>query len=170
MAETIVSQGGVSVRMAKLADVEEIHAILQEYALQGLLLPRTKEDLSRRIGNFRICEKDGFFAGCAALRDYGEGLYEVRSLAVKKSLRGEGIGSLLVSGILELLKKEGKAGRVFALTYRASFFCRLGFRIVSKELFPQKIWSDCSICPKAACCDETAVLIRIGPEEEKEEK
>ena len=170
MAEKTVSQGGVSVRRAELADVENIHGILQEYAAEGLLLPRTKEDLSRRIGNFRICEKDGFFAGCAALRDYGEGLYEVRSLAVKKAFRGTGLGSLLVAGILELLKKEKKSCRVFALTYRASFFCRLGFRIVSKELFPQKIWSDCSICPKAACCDETAVLIRIGPEGVKEEK
>ncbi|MBR2365251.1 MAG: N-acetyltransferase [Lentisphaeria bacterium] len=151
----------VTVRKAVVSDVDDIHTILQEYAASGLLLPRTKEDLAMRIGNFRICEKDGRFAGCAALRDYGDSLFEVRSLAVKKELAGCGIGSLMVSGILDMLKKEKCPCRVFALTYRAPFFCRLGFRIVEKELFPQKIWSDCSICPKAANCDETAVHMEI---------
>ena len=158
---SIINIDGVTVRKAVPEDVEDIYCILQEYAASGLLLPRTKEDLAMRIGNFRICEKDGKFAGCAALRDYGDSLYEVRSLAVKKELKGNGIGSLLVGGILEMLKNEKKSCRVFALTYRAPFFCRLGFRIVSKEMFPQKIWSDCSICPKAANCDETAVLAEI---------
>lgn len=151
----------VTVRKAELADVDEICALLLQYAAKGLLLPRTKEDLAEKIGNFHICEMNGEFAGCAALRDYGEALFEVRSLAVKEEFAGKGIGSLMVSGIVEYLKKEKKPCRVFALTYRAGFFCRLGFKIVQKELFPQKIWSDCSICPKAAKCDETAVLMEI---------
>lgn len=154
-----LNKESITVRKAVIADVEDIYTILQQYAAGGLLLPRTKEDLAMRIGNFRICEKDGVFAGCAALRDYGEDLYEVRSLAVKKELTGSGIGSLMVEGILDMLKEEKTPCRVFALTYRAPFFCRLGFHIVEKELFPQKIWSDCSICPKAAKCDETAVLM-----------
>ncbi|MBO5761388.1 MAG: N-acetyltransferase [Lentisphaeria bacterium] len=149
----------VTVRKADLSDVDDIYTILQQYAASGLLLPRTKEDLTMRIGNFRICENEGKFAGCAALRDYGEGLFEVRSLAVKKEFVGSGIGSLMVKGILDMLKEEKSPCRVFALTYRASFFCRLGFHIVEKELFPQKIWSDCALCPKAAKCDETAVLM-----------
>lgn len=156
--------GSVTVRKAVPSDVENIYAILQEYAAQGLLLARTKEDLAMRIGNFRICEKDGVFAGCAALRDYGEELFEVRSLAVKKEFSGSGIGSLLVSGMLKLLKEEKSFSRVFALTYRAPFFCRLGFQIVEKTLFPQKIWSDCVNCPKVNCCDETAVYIELASE------
>lgn len=151
----------VTVRRAELSDVENIYILLQQYAAKGLLLPRTKEDLSGRIGNFHICEADGVFAGCAALRDYGDSLFEVRSLAVKEDLAGKGIGSLMVSGIVEFLKQQKSPCKVFALTYRAPFFCRLGFQIVQKELFPQKIWSDCSICPKAAKCDETAVLMEI---------
>ena len=60
-----------------------------------------------------------------------------------------------------IFTEELRPARVFALTYRANFFCRLGFRIVSKELFPQKIWSDCSVCPKKDRCDETAVLMEL---------
>ena len=30
---------------------------------------------------------------------------------------------------------------------------------VNRELFPEKIWSDCAKCPKHSCCDETAMLI-----------
>ena len=159
---SIINIDGVTVRKAVPEDVEDIYCILQEYAASGLLLPRTKEDLSMRIGNFRICEKDGHFAGCAALRDYGDSLYEVRSLAVKKEFFGQKIGSMLVSGFLDEMKSKGAPSKIFALTYRVKFFCNLGFHIVEKSMFPEKIWSDCVLCPKKNCCDETAVLYEIG--------
>jgi amino-acid N-acetyltransferase len=51
--------------------------------------------------------------------------------------------------------------RIFALTYRADFFKKLGFVEVDKDVLPQKIWADCIHCPKYPDCDETAVLLEL---------
>lgn len=151
----------LTVRPAVETDVDNIRALLTEYAQEHLLLGRTREDILEKLRNFRVGETDGEFVCCLALRHYGDNLYEVRSLAVKKNWVNRGIGSKLVSGAVEHLRKQGTAARIFALTYRAHFFCRLGFHIVDKEMFPQKIWSDCAICAKKDQCDETAVLLEI---------
>ena len=143
------------------ADVMAIHHLLKLYAEERLLLPRPPEDILEKIRNFRIVEVDGSFAGCAALRDYGNHLYEVRSLAVKKEFTGQRIGSRLVAGFVEEMKAKKVPAKIFALTYRANFFCNLGFHIVEKDMFPEKIWSDCILCPKRNCCDETAVLLSL---------
>lgn len=148
-------------RKARPEDVPAIHALLTLYAEKRLLLPRTKEDLLERIGNFSVAELDGRVVACAALRDYGGGLKEVRSLAVAPECARRKIGSALVLGMLRELRERGEHARVFALTYRSDFFLSLGFRIVDKKLFPEKIWSDCIICPKRYCCDETAVLLEL---------
>ena len=149
------------VRPAAESDVRPICDLLDEYARRHLLLKRTPEDVLEKLKNFRVGELDGEFACCLSLRDFGDGLYEVRSLAVREKFNNRGIGSRLVSGAVEQLRSLGRPVRVFALTYRANFFCRLGFHIVGKEMFPQKIWSDCSVCSKKDCCDETAVLMEL---------
>lgn len=143
------------------ADVMKIFHLLNIYAAEHLLLSRDSEDILEKIGNFRIAELNGEFAGCAALRNYGGGLFEIRSLAVRRDLAGRRIGSRLVTNFLEEKKRAGEPVRIFALTYRANFFCNLGFRIVDKSMFPGKIWSDCVLCPKKDRCDETAVLYEI---------
>ena len=155
-----VAENVLIVRPAEEEDVENIFLLLDEYAREKLLLARSWEDILFHRKNFRVGvhKESGEFLCCLALRDYGENLYEIRSLAVKKSCVNGGIGSMLVEGAVEDLQKKGEKCRVFALTYRAPFFCRLGFKIVGKELFPQKIWSDCAKCPKQKNCDETAVL------------
>ena len=153
--------GSLVVRPAIEADVDNICELLNEYAQEKLLLKRTREDILEKLKNFRVGETDGQFAGCLALRDFGDDLYEIRSLAVCRKYNNRGFGSILVSGAAADLRKLNRPVRVFALTYRADFFCRIGFRIVSKDLFPQKIWSDCAVCAKKDCCDETAVLMEI---------
>ena len=41
---------------------------------------------------------------------------------------------------------------------------RHGFRIVNKDMLPQKIWADCIKCIKFPNCDETAVLTELDRE------
>jgi len=159
--ETSLSDS-IAVRPARPEDVDGILELLDSYAKDRVLLPRTREDLLSRLGNFLIAEKDGKIVGCGALRDYEGNLYEVRSLAVHRDFNGYGIGSKIVTESLKKVKGKNEPVRVFALTYRPHFFKRLGFEIVSKDEFPEKIWSDCSICRKKDCCDEIAVLIRLG--------
>ena len=157
------SRPGARIRPARLEDAPAIYALLATFSTEGKLLPRPVADIQARIANFLVAELDGAIAACGALRDFGSNLNEIRSLAVRRDLAGQGIGSRLVKALLEkaLDRTNGEPGQVFALTYRVEFFKRLGFRIIDKYTFPPKIWSDCCVCPKKDHCDETAVVIAI---------
>jgi amino-acid N-acetyltransferase len=76
------------------------------------------------------------------------------------NLEGKGIGRALVEAIIATLKIERGNFCLFALTYQEKFFQKLGFHLVVKEMFPQKIWSDCAACPKKDNCDELAVVFQ----------
>jgi len=151
----------LSVRRALDSDAPAIHSLMSEYASKGLLLPVSESDLRDIIDTFLVVEeRTGTVVGCVALRDFGENLYEVRSLAVKPSMNGKGVGSDLVANLPKLFEMPA-GSTLFALTYSPSFFRRLGFENVDKSLFPKKIWSDCENCPKKDHCDEQAVSATI---------
>ena len=154
---------GASLRPARLEDAPAIYALLATFSTEGKLLPRPVADIQARIANFLVVELDGTIAACGALRDFGNNLNEIRSLAVRRDLAGQGLGSRLVKALLNkaLERIGGGHGQVFALTYRVEFFKRLGFRVIDKYTFPPKIWSDCCVCPRKDHCDETAVVIDV---------
>ena len=149
----------ITLRAAQAGDAAGIAALLHKYALQGVLLDRSEDDILFYLKNFTVAvDKNNALLGCVAVRDFGNDLLEVRSLAVQPDARSGGIGRKLVEAAIEHLKAERKNFRLFALTLQEGFFVRLGFRIVEKELFPEKIWHDCANCPKRQCCDEIAVI------------
>ena len=149
------------IRTAKKKHATEIQKILAKYAKENLLLPRPIEDIEKNISSFKVALKDGKVIGSCAVKNYGNGLFEIRSLAVLKQYNGRGIGTLLVARWLATLKRKQQAKKIFALTYRPALFERIGFKIVSKDMFPEKIWSDCSLCAKKEKCDEIAVLMQL---------
>ena len=154
---------GAQIRPAEVEDAPAIYALLATFSNEGKLLPRPVADIQARIANFIVAELNGSVAACGALRDFGNNLNEIRSLAVRRDLAGQGIGSCLVRALLAkaMERTGGENGHVFALTYRVAFFQRMGFRVVDKYTFPPKIWSDCCVCPKKDHCDETAVVIDV---------
>lgn len=163
MAGTIVH----SLRPAQRDDAEKVVELIEPYVASGLVLPRTPDEIRGHLQDFLIAESaDGGMIGCVALRDYGMGLVEIRSLAVYPSYNNHGVGTHLVAAAVALARERG-ASRVFALTMRPHIFCRLGFATVAKDLwlqeFPQKVWNDCQICRKKEQCDEVAVLLPIQP-------
>jgi amino-acid N-acetyltransferase len=105
---------------------------------------------------FVAIDANGHMVGCGALRILGDDLAEVRSLAVSDEVQGQGVGRRLVQALTQEAK-ELELSKVFALTLQVDFFARLGFKIVDKATFPQKVWLDCAGCPKQAHCDETAM-------------
>ena len=150
----------VKVRKAVLADVNAIFALLEIYAPGGTVLRRSKEDIGFYIGNFVVAEYENRVCGCAALRDFGNDLLELRSVVVDPALQGRGVGRVMVEFLVEGLRAGRPVWRLFTLTTTPAFFKRLGFVETVKEEFPEKIWSDCSKCPKFSCCDEVALIIR----------
>lgn len=151
------------VRHAELKDVSRICELLKIYSEQHIVLARDEEDITFYLKNFTVCEIDGRVEGCAALRNFGNGLYEVRSLVVAPDRKGMGIGRKMIDFQLKNFENTAETVRIFALTYQVEFFRKMGFEIVDKELFPEKIWSDCVKCSKRDKCDEIAVLHEIRP-------
>lgn len=144
-------------RQAKLEDVEPLYLMIEGYARRGIMLPRSRAVLERRINDFVVAEVDGQVVGCGSLCKLGEELVEIRSLGIAEGHKGKGLGSMLVEQLVEEARKQG-IPKVMALTYEVSFFVKNGFTVVSKEIFPEKVWTDCVNCAKQHCCDEIAVL------------
>jgi len=149
----------VSIREANAGDVEGIYQLLALYADMGKVLRRERENIRQHLGNFVVAESDGMVRGCGAVRDFGNDLLELRSLAVSPELRGGGIGRAIVEAIVAGLQLKRQNWQLFTLTCAPDFFRRLGFRDTEREKFPDKIWSDCVQCPRNQCCDEIALVI-----------
>ena len=159
--ESVSAASVADVRPAAIADVPEIHHMLEIYASQGNLLPRSMSELYRHLRDFFVIDIDGRLVGCGALEIFTENLGEVRSLVVADGYKNRGFGRMLVDRIVEEARIIGLK-RIMALTYVPDFFQKLGFRTVAKETLPEKVWSVCVKCYKYNHCDEIAVLREIA--------
>jgi len=146
------------IRPPKQDEAKAIVDLLYPYVAEGLVLPRTPEDIRANPADFLVALCNQRTIGVVALRDFGEELYEIRSLAIHADLAGQGIGSQLVIAAVGLARRRG-ASRVFVLTLRPHLFERQHFVQVDMGMFPQKVWTDCVKCPKRYCCDEIALLL-----------
>jgi N-acetylglutamate synthase-like GNAT family acetyltransferase len=150
-------------RGARFSDAEAIDALIADYAADGVLLPRTIENVRQQIPSFLVVEEKRQITGCVCLENYGGGLAEIRSLAVRREIRGRGLGGKLVAFALSEARKKGIA-RVFAVTHAPEFFIHHGFAASSRRAIPEKIERDCCTCPKAKGCRLTAVIATVIPE------
>ncbi|THB62972.1 MAG: N-acetyltransferase [Desulfovibrio sp.] len=150
----------IPIRKAQVRDVKTIHGLLLECSHTGLLLPRPFSDLYSHLRDFTVAVENERTIGCCALAICWDDVAEVRSLAVVEEHHRQGVGLKLVEACLSEAVALG-IYRVFTLTYQTRFFSRLGFKEVSKDLLPQKVWADCVNCPKFPDCDEIAMLIEL---------
>lgn len=148
------------IRPAAIADVPEIHHLLETYAAKGNLLPRTMSELYRHLRDFFVIQIDRRVAAIGALEIFTEDLGEVRSLVVAEEFERRGLGSLMVQRIVAEARRIGLR-RLMALTYVPTFFHKLGFKTVPMETLPEKVWGVCVKCYKYNKCDETAVLLEL---------
>ena len=144
-----------------LPDIPELLNVINAYATQGIMLPRTEFELAENIRDFVIAFDESGIIGCGALHFYTPRSAEVRSLAVSPHRKGAGAGRKIV----ELLEKDGRAQQlqsIFAFTYVPGFFEKLGFSQVDRGELPLKAWKDCLRCPKFQACDEIPMLKHLS--------
>ena len=158
--ETRTSAGGLLVRKAAMRDIPRILRLINSYAAQGIMLPRTEFEMSENVRDFSVAYSDDALLGCGALHFYTPTSAEVRSLAVDPEYKQHGVGRAIVEA-LEREAIENDLESIFAFTYVPGFFARLGFTEVERGELPLKAWKDCLRCPKFNNCDEIAVLKRL---------
>jgi argininosuccinate synthase len=153
----------MNIRPPTPTDIPGIMALVNEHVRRGDLLPRTAESVRLTLDDWLIGEDDeGDIVACVSLLYYTETLAEVRSLAVSDKTKGQGWGSTIVKAVIEQARLKG-IPTLFALTRAVGFFENLGFVISDQSLFPEKVWRDCQLCPVRHACDETAVVLELGP-------
>ena len=148
------------IRKARFSEIKEIQRLINTYAQEGALLPRSLNELYGNMRDFFVWKEKGKLLGCCALHISWEDLAEIKSLAVKREARGRGGGSGLLKAALREAKDLG-VKRVFALTNQEKFFKKSGFKRIKKEDLPHKIWGECIRCPKFPDCDEIALIFLI---------
>jgi amino-acid N-acetyltransferase len=152
MSETITA------RKAEIHDAQAIHDLINFYAQRGEMLPRTMGEVFENLRDFYVVRQTGeLLMGCVALHIVWSDLAELKSLAVPEDVQTRGIGSLLVNRAVEEARDIGLE-RVFALTYRPTFFERLGFVQADVMTLPRKVWNECYRCPKFPSCNEIALV------------
>ena len=148
------------IRKAKTADAVQIHELVNRFARQEQMLPRTMLSIYENIRDFYVAELDGRVVGCSGLHFTWGDMAEVRSLAVDEAAGKRGIGRKLVEANIAEARQHGLV-QVYAFTYVTEFFAKLGFRVVAHDSMPRKVWMDCINCPKFNCCDEVAMVLDL---------
>ena len=127
------------VRRATRADASQILELVTPYAGQGLMLPRTLEQIASRIDNYVVAtDAAGRVLACAALEEYSPSLAEVSSVAVAPSQHGKGLGTQVVLGV-ERLARARDIDEVFALSLTDNFFLSLGYKATTISRYPEKL-------------------------------
>ncbi len=150
----------VGIRPMRVRDVDAALALVNAYAAEDRMLVRTRDHLLEHIHDFFVATSEDGFEGCVALAVLTPDLAEIRSLAVRPSSGGKGIGRALVAACVDEARRLGLR-RIFALTLVPEFFERCGFALVSLGRLPEKSAAECPICPKRLRCDEQAMLLHL---------
>src|ERR1700693_4776117 len=131
--DAIVEYTGVRqdllIRKAGMQDIVPILDLINGYAARGVMLPRTEFEVSEDIRDFSVILRDGRLVGCGALHFYTPYIGEIRSLAVAEECKTHGIGRRLIEALV--VEASGYSlDAVFAFTYVAGFFRKMGFQEV----------------------------------------
>jgi amino-acid N-acetyltransferase len=120
------SAAAVLIRPARTTDVRTIRTFIDEYSSDGRLLSKATVTLFEAVQEFLVAERDGEVVGCGALHVMWQDLAEVRTLAVAPEHVGQGIGTSLLSSLMDRARAVGVT-RVFCLTFMVDFFGAHGF-------------------------------------------
>jgi amino-acid N-acetyltransferase len=132
----------LSLRQAAMRDVSAMLTLINHWAAQGAMLSKTADTLYTQIRDFYVLETmDGGLAGCVGLHVLWHDLAEVRSLAIHPNFHGKGLGKRLVLGVEPEARELGIL-RLFAWTLEPDFFERCGYKRITTDELPPKVWKE----------------------------
>ncbi len=146
----------MSVRRAKMSDVDSIYQLTAFWAEKGEILPRTRDNIIHDIQNFVVAEIDGKVVGSASLYIYQTSLAEIRSIVIEESAHKQGQGEALVQYLLEFAHQM-ELQQIIVLTYIPQYFVKLGFNVIEKSSLAENIIEDSEPSPNKDPADEVAM-------------
>jgi amino-acid N-acetyltransferase len=162
-AATMSHGRAIHVRKARVSDAEEMCRMINYYADQQRMLPKSLLQIYENLRDYSVAFEPSVPdrpIGCGALHIYWENLAEIRALAVAPEMTRKGIGRALVEKLLEEARTL-EIEQVFCFTYEPAFFSRFGFIQVEHRALPLKVYNECFHCPKLTKCDELAMVLQL---------
>lgn len=148
----------ITLRPARVSDVDGIVSLVNGYAAEAIMLYRSPESVRATLHDFVVAvDESETVMACGALKEYSPSLAEVASVAVARDAHGLGLGSAIVGEVERLARKRG-VDELFALTLTPKFFEHAGYMIGDRALYPEKIRRDCLKCPRRIRCNEYCVV------------
>jgi amino-acid N-acetyltransferase len=148
-----VQSANIEIGGARQEELPDILALLDECELP-------KDGLAPHLSTTLVARDGNQIVGSSALEMYEE-FALLRSLAVKPSFRGRGLGRRLTRATLDLAKHH-QVTAVYLLTETAGkFFPKLGFKSIPRSDVPEMVQRSVeftSLCPKTATVMEISLI------------
>ena len=151
----------MSVRRARMSDIDSISTLVDYWAERGEILPRSRDNIIHDVQNFVVAEVSGVVVGCASLYIYQTGLAEIRSVVIDKSVHRQGQGQALVQYLLEFAHQI-QLQKIIVLTYIPNYFQQLGFNLIDKNSLANNIIEDSEQSPHKDPEDEVAMAYIVN--------
>lgn len=168
MPKESVNNSEPIVRDATLRDARSIYALIKSNPEE--LMVRPLADIARNIDRFVVVTVKGKTAGCASYTimpeagNFSKATVELRSVAIRKSMRRRGLGKVLVDALTKRIAHLSPE-QIFVMTYTPEFFAKLGFVKIEKSTIMHKIYTGCMNCTKHSnpfTCPEVAMALPTG--------
>ena len=156
----------MKIRQAEVQDVKQMHRIIEFYADNKEMLHRSLNSIYENIQEYVVAEYKGKIIGCGALHVSWDNLAEVKALAVEKTYARQGIGTKIVKTLEQNALGLG-IYTTFALSFKPEFFQKMGYEVISREVLPQKIWSECINCHLFPDCGEVPLIKDLSDKSNK---
>lgn len=119
-------------------DISAVLTLMQPFVNEGILLPRTKEQLANQFQDYIVYELDGAIRACSALVPYPDGQMEIAAVAVDKTCSKIGIGPKMIKHLIEKARKGNCKGLFLLTTQTSDWFESLGFVSSEVSTLPQQ--------------------------------
>lgn len=140
-ADRSVEPDGILIRSARTADVRAMRALVAPLAERRVLLQKESVAYFESVADFVVAERNGEVIGCGAVHVLWEDLAEIRTLAVDASALGHGIGSRILTRLVERAHELG-VERLFCLTFETEFFARHGFSPIEGQAVQPEVYAE----------------------------
>lgn len=119
-------------------DIPSVLSLMNPFVEQGILLPRSSDELETEVADFTLYEIDGGIRASAALHTYPEGIAEIAGIAVDEAYAHMGIGPKLMELLISQARTAGFSAVFVLTTQTADWFERFGFKSCEIDLLPAK--------------------------------
>lgn len=133
------------IRAMRREDISQVLSIIRPFVLDGILLPRTEEQLEASYSDYIVFEIDGAVRACSALHIYDRTQAEIAAVAVDKTFAHIGIGPKMISYLIEKAKTINLESIFILTTQTADWFESQGFKADSVDSLPEKrrkMWNE----------------------------